>query len=142
MTSTVSAARDRAARVALVVIALIAIVGGTLALLGRSRLETRSTEILVGIGALLGGLSMLRSALGQIGNWAGSPDARAFIAIDMESAPLVVRCRPPSPHGTGVTSAADFWSVTAVSGAIESVAPLLSRRVAGKPTEDFPSSFA
>lgn len=73
MTSTVSAARDRAARVALVVIALIAIVGGTLALLGRSRLETRSTEILVGIGALLGGLSMLRSALGPNRKLGGQP---------------------------------------------------------------------
>ena len=51
--------RDRIARLALFAIGILAIGAGVLGLLGLSRLE-RGSAILVGIGAIAGGISMVR----------------------------------------------------------------------------------
>lgn len=55
--------RDRIARSILFAVGIFAIGAGALGLLGLSRLE-RSSAILVGIGAIAGGISMVRRSRG------------------------------------------------------------------------------
>lgn len=56
--------RDKTARIVLFGFGVLAIVAGTFALFGLSRLETRFGSILVGIAAVAGGINLVRRARG------------------------------------------------------------------------------
>ena len=57
--------RDKLARYALLAFGLFAIGAGSMALFGLSRFESRLTAVLVGLGALGGGISMVRRSRGS-----------------------------------------------------------------------------